>query len=56
MTIRPEQKRRNAQKSYFFKSKAKNEKKITFSVLIESLRIYILLSNKKNNHYILCFF
>lgn len=55
MTIRLEQKRRNAQKSYFFKSKAKNEKNFTFSVLIESLRIYILLSNKKNNHYILCF-
>lgn len=55
MTIRPRQKRRRAQKSRLFKSKAKNEKKFTFSVLIESLRIYILLSNKKNNHYILCF-
>lgn len=30
MTIRPEQKRRNAQKSYFFKSKAKNKKKLLF--------------------------
>lgn len=55
MTIRPRQKRRRAQKSRLFKSKAKNKKKFTFSVLIENLRIYILLSNKKNNHYILCF-
>lgn len=55
MTIRPTPKRRSAQKSRLFKSKAKNEKNFTFSVLIECLRIYILISNKKNNHYILYF-
>ncbi len=39
----------------FYKSKAKNTKKCSFYVLKENLIHYILLSNKQNNHYILCF-
>ena len=43
------------QKIGIYKSKVKNTKKILFYTLIVLLKNNILLSNRQNNHYMLCF-